>query len=51
MPHIPARIVKDKATLSDWISMYQNEAGVTEALLLAGGSAKPVGDYDSYTIN
>ena len=47
MPHIPARIVKDKATLSDWISMYQNEAGVTEALLLAGGSAKPVGDYDS----
>ena len=47
MPHIPARIVKDKTTLSDWISMYQNEAGVTEALLLAGGSAKPVGDYDS----
>ena len=27
--------------------MYQNEAGVDEALLLAGGSKKPVGDFDS----
>ena len=47
MPHIPARIIKNRAMLSDWISMYQNEAGVKEALLLAGGSTKPVGDYDS----
>jgi len=47
MPHIPARIIKNQTTLSDWISMYQNEAGVDEALLLAGGSTKPVGDYDS----
>ena len=47
MPHIPARIIKNQATLTDWISMYQNEAGVNEALLLAGGSTKPVGDYDS----
>mgnify|MGYP001214993311 CR=1 FL=1 len=27
--------------------MYQNEAGVDEALLLAGGSKKPLGDFDS----
>ena len=47
MPHIPARIIKDQTVLSDWISMYQNEAGVKEALLLAGSSKKPVGDYDS----
>ena len=47
MPHIPARMIKNKDTLSDWISRYQNEAGVTEALLLAGGSTKPAGDYDS----
>ncbi len=47
MPHIPARIIKNQAMLNDWISMYQNEAGVKEALLLAGGSTKPVGDYDS----
>ena len=38
MPHIPARIIKNQAMLNDWISMYQNEAGVDEALLLAGGS-------------
>ena len=38
MPHIPARMIKNQAMLNDWISMYQNEAGVDEALLLAGGS-------------
>ena len=37
MPHIPARIIKNHSMLHDWISMYQNEAGVNEALLLAGG--------------
>ena len=47
MPHIPARIIQNQSMLNDWISMYQNEAGVKEALLLAGGSTKPVGDYDS----
>ena len=47
MPHIPARLIQNQATLNDWISMYQNEAGVDEALLLAGGSKKPVGDFDS----
>ncbi len=47
MPHIPARMIKNQAMLNDWISMYQNEAGVNEALLLAGGSTEPVGDYDS----
>ena len=47
MPHIPARVIKNKAMLGDWLSMYQNEAGVDEALLIAGGSSKPIGDYDS----
>ena len=47
MPHIPARMIKNQAMLNDWISMYQNEAGVDEALLIAGGSPKPIGDYDS----
>jgi methylenetetrahydrofolate reductase (NADPH) len=36
MPHFPARLIRDKATLNDWISRYQGEAGVTQALLLAG---------------
>ncbi|MFT5344260.1 MAG: methylenetetrahydrofolate reductase (NADPH), partial [Paracoccaceae bacterium] len=47
MPHFPARIIKDKATLADWIARYQGEAGVDQALLLAGGVPKPYGDYDS----
>ncbi|MDP5216215.1 methylenetetrahydrofolate reductase [Ruegeria sp. 2205SS24-7] len=47
MPHFPARIIKDAATLENWIAMYQGEAGVEQALLLAGGVAKPYGDFDS----
>ena len=47
MPHIPARMISSKEMLHDWISMYQNEAGVDEALLLAGGLKKPAGDFNS----
>ncbi|MGI9389870.1 MAG: methylenetetrahydrofolate reductase [Boseongicola sp.] len=47
MPHFPARIINDHATLSDWIARYQGEAGVDQALLLAGGIASPVGAFDS----
>ncbi|WP_299843887.1 methylenetetrahydrofolate reductase [uncultured Roseovarius sp.] len=47
MPHFPARIIKDRATLADWIARYQGEAGVDQALLLAGGVDKPHGDYHS----
>ena len=45
MPHFPARIIKDKATLQDWVARYQGEAGVDQALLLAGGVDNPVGDF------
>ncbi|KNG95697.1 methylenetetrahydrofolate reductase [Pseudaestuariivita atlantica] len=47
MPHFPARIIKDEATLADWIARYQGEAGVDQALLLAGGVTTPHGDYHS----
>ena len=47
MPHFPARIIKDEATLADWVARYQGEADVKQALLLAGGVAKPHGDFDS----
>ncbi|MEL7212018.1 MAG: methylenetetrahydrofolate reductase [Pseudomonadota bacterium] len=47
MPHFPARIIKDSDTLADWIARYQGEAGVDQALLLAGGVAAPHGDYIS----
>lgn len=45
MPHFPARIITDKATLANWIAMYQGEADVKQALLLAGGVATPQGDF------
>jgi methylenetetrahydrofolate reductase (NADPH) len=47
MPHFPARIIKDEATLADWIARYQGEAGVDQALLLAGGVEKPHGEFHS----
>lgn len=47
MPHFPARIIKDEATLGDWIARYQGEAGVEQALMLAGGVDKPHGEFDS----
>ncbi len=47
MPHFPARIIKNKATLAEWIAQYKGEAGVDQALLLAGGVAEPHGDFHS----
>lgn len=47
MPHFPARIIKDEATLRNWIAMYQGEADVEQALILAGGVTTPHGDYHS----
>ena len=48
MPHFPARIIKDAATLENWIAMYQGEAGVEQALLLAGGVANPHGRFRQF---
>ncbi|SPH18315.1 hypothetical protein DEA8626_01851 [Defluviimonas aquaemixtae] len=45
MPHFPARIIKDKATLADWIARYQGEADIKQALLLGGGISEPQGDF------
>ena len=47
MPHFPARIIPDRATLADWINRYQTEAGVTQGLLLGGGVNTPAGDFHS----
>ena len=47
MPHFPARIIKDEATLADWIARYQGEADVRQALMLAGSPTTPLGAFDS----
>lgn len=44
MPHFPARIIKDKSTLNDWIWRYK-DVGVNQALVLAGGVDVPRGDF------
>lgn len=45
MPHFPARIIADRAELTDWVARYQGEAGVDQALLLAGGVTTPRGAF------
>lgn len=47
MPHFPARIIKDAATLEDWVNRYSSEAGVNQGLILAGGVDQPVGEFHS----
>ncbi len=47
MPHFPARIIPNRATLKDWIDRYRSEADVDQALLLAGGVSDPFGDYEN----
>ncbi|MEM8789954.1 MAG: methylenetetrahydrofolate reductase [Pseudomonadota bacterium] len=46
MPHIPARLVPNRATLEDWLRRYR-DLGVEQALILAGGARQPAGDYTS----
>jgi methylenetetrahydrofolate reductase (NADPH) len=46
MPHFPARIIKDKATLTDWVTRYK-DVGVRQGLLLAGGVTTPAGDFST----
>ena len=47
MPHFPARIIPDAATLRDWVARYRGEADVKQGLILAGGVAQPAGAFHS----
>ena len=46
MPHFPARIIHDKAHLTDWVARYK-DVGVRQGLLLGGGVSTPAGDFDN----
>ncbi|MEH6356786.1 MAG: hypothetical protein V7760_12300 [Marinobacter sp.] len=46
MPHFPARLVKDKTELAEWVAQYQGEAGVEQGLLLGGGVTTPAGEFE-----
>lgn len=45
MPHFPARLIKDKAELIEWISQYQGEAGIEQGLILGGGLKNSTGNF------
>lgn len=45
MPHFPARIIRDRAELGDWVDRYR-DVGVRQALILGGGVSTPAGIYD-----
>lgn len=47
MPHFPARIIRDRVELADWVDRYRSEADVREALMLGGGVSTPAGSYDN----
>lgn len=47
MPHFPARIIRDAAEFEAWVRRYRDEAGVDQALVLAGGVSRPAGDFHS----
>ncbi len=47
MPHITARGMTGLDQFRDWLSRYAGEAGVSRALVLAGGHDRPAGDLTS----
>jgi len=47
MPHFPARLIRDRTTLAEWIDRYRQEAGIDQALVLAGGISQPQGAFDN----
>ena len=45
MPHIPARVIPDRAALRELVARYRGEADVRQALLLGGSPARPAGEF------
>jgi methylenetetrahydrofolate reductase (NADPH) len=47
MPHIPARMIESRAMLEEWLRRYRDEAGIDQALVLAGGLPAPRGEFEN----
>ena len=47
VPHIPARQIKDKSELKNFLDVLKVEANVCEVLLIAGSNKKPYGEFES----
>ncbi len=47
VPHVAARSLTDRAALDRYLGRLADEAGVTQALVIAGGVDRPAGDFAS----
>lgn len=47
VPHIPVRLLPDRAALDRLLAMLTGDADVREVLLISGDYAKPVGEYST----
>lgn len=47
VPHLPARLIADRSELGRQLQAYRDAAGVSRALLLAGGRRQPLGSLSS----
>lgn len=47
VPHVAARSLPDRATLDRFLGRLKDEAGVTQALVIAGGLDRPLGAFAS----
>ena len=45
VPHVPARSLKSRAQLEDYISRLAGEAAVDQVLCIGGGVNRPVGEF------
>jgi methylenetetrahydrofolate reductase (NADPH) len=46
VPHVAARNIESAGQLDDYLGALTGEAGVDEALVIAGGLDRPAGPYD-----
>jgi methylenetetrahydrofolate reductase (NADPH) len=47
VPHLAARAIRDEATLADMLTRLRGEAGVRQALLIAGAVPQPKGCFEA----
>lgn len=46
MPHFPARIIRSRRELTEWIAQYRGEAGISQGLVIGGGLSNPAGEFE-----
>lgn len=47
IPHVPARSMRDRTHLSDYLSALRSEANIRQVLIIGGSPDRPVGPFSS----